>query len=105
METEVKLEVGYRAIVEKHITDDAGNIPRGSPRKLASKLKCDPSFLSHYLKEKCDFSADHAYRFAKAYDFSDQETKAFVELVMLEKVADIRTKSFLKKIWNVKEGL
>ena len=69
METEVKLEVGYRAIVEKHITDDAGNIPRGSLRKLASKLKCDPAFLSHYLKEKCDFSADHAYRFAKAYDF------------------------------------
>ena len=62
----IKLDTGYRAVVEKHITDDTGKIPRGSLRKLASNLKCDPSFLSHYLKEKCEFSLDHNQKLVRS---------------------------------------
>ena len=84
----------YKDIVMELIKDETGVVPRGGYRDLAEVLRCNPSFISHFFRKEIHFTIDHAYRFCQSVSMTREETLFFMELLLLQKAADFKTKEF-----------
>ena len=97
METRIQELTTYRDVIDSVIRNQDGSIPRGRLKQLAQDIRCHPSFITHYMQGKCEFSIDQAFFFAKASQFNHEQTKHLIELVICDKAANFETKKFISE--------
>jgi len=70
---------------------------RGEKSLIAKKLKIHPSYLSQILSGKKDLSTEQAFDICLYWNFTEQETDYFLEMLYFEKSGNFRMRDYHKK--------
>src|ERR1700692_4612304 len=101
----------YRKFLEAQIAGNSSE--RGYQTKLSKAAGCKGSFLSQALHSHVNLTPDHAAGLCRFWNFDDDETDWFIELLTLaragspemKKVCTRRLKEIEKRRTNLKERL
>lgn len=99
----------YRKYLEARIADDSSK--RGYQARLATAAGCKGSFLSQVLHSHINITPDHAAGLCRFWNFNEDETDWFFELVSLaragvpelKKICNRRLKEIEKRRTNLNE--
>lgn len=69
----------------------------GIRTKLASILNCRPSFITHVLNNRLDFTSEQALKIAVFFKLNDGEIDYFLLLIRFERAGNTELKSHIKK--------
>ena len=84
----------YREFIKSAIK--ANNTTRGYQARLADAAGCQKTYLSQVLHSNIHLTMDHAAGLCRFWQFSEEQTSYFLDLVQIERSSSPHLTSFLK---------
>ncbi len=87
----------YRSFVRHCVDNGTPARPRSTKKALADHLRCHPTFISHVVADKADFSAEQAVRFCTFYGLDTDAIDFYLDLLSRDRAGDSATKELFER--------